>query len=56
MSPEALIGQCDENTDIWAIGVIAYILFYKKFPFDSKKDKKIPKKILKSEIKFTTNN
>eukprot|EP00418_Pyrodinium_bahamense_P068708 CAMPEP_0179099108 /NCGR_PEP_ID=MMETSP0796-20121207/45707_1 /TAXON_ID=73915 /ORGANISM="Pyrodinium bahamense, Strain pbaha01" /LENGTH=806 /DNA_ID=CAMNT_0020796903 /DNA_START=119 /DNA_END=2541 /DNA_ORIENTATION=+ len=33
MSPEALVGECSPAVDIWAIGVIMYLILSRDYPF-----------------------
>ena len=53
IAPEVWSEEYDTSAcDIWSFGIILYSLITKEFPFDSKKEEKIKKKIMKKKIKF----
>ena len=57
LPPEALEGN-DRNSikiDMWALGVILYILNFKKFPFDGKNSTDIKNKILFEPVNYPKN-
>lgn len=41
--------------DIWAMGIILYLMLFGVFPFDAKNDGDIQCKIVKDELKFPNN-
>jgi serine/threonine protein kinase len=57
LPPEALEGN-DRNSikiDMWALGVILYILYFKTFPFDGKTSSDIKKKIIFEPVNYPKN-
>ena len=54
ISPEIVKGNYDEKCDIWACGVILYILLCGKQPFKGKNDKEIYKNII--NMKYDLNS
>lgn len=38
MAPEVINGKPDSKIDIWACGIMMYILLFGKYPFDGKND------------------
>jgi len=49
--------QYSYKSDIWSMGVIIYLLLYKKYPFDSfKKDSELEDKILRAEPDYISDN
>ncbi len=52
MSPEILKGSYDEKCDIWACGVIFYILLCGYPPFNGESDEEIFIEILKGQLEF----
>ena len=46
MAPEILKGEnCKENSDLWSLGVIIYVLLFKKYPYNSNNEITILKEI-----------
>lgn len=41
--------------DIWALGVMQYMMLTGKFPFDGKNDSEIQNKIINEQFKFPSN-
>jgi calcium-dependent protein kinase len=52
MSPEILNKNYDSKCDIWACGVITYVLIAGNYPFDGPSNKIIYSKIKKGEVNF----
>ena len=52
MSPEVLIGSYGFPSDMWSLGVVAYMLLSSVKPFWSNKKKRVVEKILRSRVKF----
>lgn len=51
LAPEVLNQSYSEKCDIWAIGVIAYLLFSQgKYPFEGSNEMKLYKRIQKTQI------
>lgn len=50
MAPEVLDGRYDEKCDIWALGVVLYMLLAGKMPFDAHTEEILIKKIKRAEI------
>lgn len=51
MSPELLVNKPhDRRVDIWAVGVLSYVLGRKKFPFDGQRPEEVIENM--KEIKF----
>lgn len=46
MSPEMLRGTYDHKTDVWSIGVIAWLMLTKKQPFEGRNDKDVIDEVL----------
>ncbi|KAG7367774.1 protein kinase family protein [Nitzschia inconspicua] len=53
MSPQVLEGAYNEKADMWAVGVVAYILLTGKRPFDADTDKELAKKIYQGQYSMT---
>jgi calcium-dependent protein kinase len=51
-SPEILINNYDEASDVWACGVIMYLLLSGEFPFLGDTESETTSKILKGEFSF----
>ena len=51
-SPEILLNNYNEKVDIWACGVIMYVLLSGVFPFYGKSQEEITKKIIKGKFEF----
>ena len=57
-SPELVSGehfQSNIKIDIWSLGVILYLIYYKMFPFDGDTDKQISEKIANDDVYFPKN-
>ena len=57
-SPELVSGehfQSNIKIDIWSLGVILYLIWYKMFPFDGDTDEKISEKIANEDVNFPKN-
>ena len=52
MAPEVIKGQYNEKCDIWACGIILYIMLCGKPPFFSENEEKLKKKICSMEFNF----
>ena len=52
-APEVLKNNYDEKCDIWASGVIMYVLLCGHYPFYGKSEEEITKKILKGNFTFS---
>ena len=52
MSPEVLEGKYDEACDMWAIGVITYILLCGYPPFNAENDAKLFRQIKLCDFEF----
>lgn len=53
MSPEAIQGcYTGSSTDLWSVGVIAYMLLSNEMPFSGKDPKEVKQQIRTKEIKF----
>jgi serine/threonine protein kinase len=52
MSPEVLEGEYTNKADIWAIGVLAYMLLSSQMPFYGRKRSEIVEKIMKCDYDF----
>ena len=52
MAPEVITGQYNEKCDIWALGVILYIILCGKPPFYSKNEDELKEKIINIEYSF----
>jgi serine/threonine protein kinase len=52
MSPEVLKRNYDRATDVWSIGVVAYILLCGYPPFNGSNDEKIHESILAGKLRF----
>jgi len=52
MAPEMLEGQCIPASDMWSLGVIAYVLLSGKNPFDADDDEGIKRRINNAEVRF----
>ena len=45
VSPELLAGKYDNKCDIWAMGVLFYVLLVGKYPFDGRNNQELFNKI-----------
>lgn len=45
-APEMFLGQYNQQIDIWALGIVAYEMLYKKLPFNSEYESQLQKKII----------
>ena len=52
MAPEMIDGQYTEKSDVWAIGVIAYMLLSGRAPFPGSTEKSVFKRIKSGRISF----
>ncbi len=52
MSPQVLEGNYNESADIWAVGVLAYMLLSSQMPFYGRKRRDILEKIMRCEYDF----
>ncbi|KAK9891683.1 hypothetical protein WA026_015651 [Henosepilachna vigintioctopunctata] len=52
MAPEMLSGSYSHQCDVWAIGVIMYLLLFGVYPFFSTHEKELARKILKDEVNY----
>jgi len=52
MSPQVLEGNYNESADIWAVGVLAYMLLSSQMPFFGRKRRDILEKIMRCEYDF----
>ncbi|XP_045465336.1 serine/threonine-protein kinase 33-like isoform X2 [Harmonia axyridis] len=52
MAPEMLSGSYSHQCDVWAIGVIIYLLLYGVYPFFSSNEKELARKIMKDEVTY----
>ena len=52
IAPEVLRGEYNEKCDIWACGVILYILLCGYAPFDGETDEEIHSKVLEGKFEF----
>ncbi|XP_044762944.1 serine/threonine-protein kinase 33-like isoform X2 [Coccinella septempunctata] len=52
MAPEMLSGSYSHQCDVWAIGVIIYLLIYGVYPFFSSNEKELARKIMKDEVTY----
>ena len=55
VAPEVLEGTYDRKCDIWALGVIFYVMLYGKYPFDDNNKSVLFEKIKTTEPKYDTN-
>ena len=55
-SPEVLLGNLDERSDIWAAGVILYIMLTGNAPFNGNNDAEIIKAINKKKASYPEND
>jgi len=50
MAPELVKQlQYDKRVDVWALGVIAYLLISGKYPFEGKTEEEVYKQIIKTK-------
>ena len=57
-SPELVSGEHFQSSikiDIWSLGVILYLMWYKMFPFDGATDEKVSEKIAYEDVCFPKN-
>ena len=57
-SPELVSGEHFQSSikiDIWSLGVILYLMWYKMFPFDGATDEKVSEKIANEDVCFPKN-
>lgn len=52
MAPEQVMGDYDQRVDVWACGIILYVLMVGYPPFNGQKDKDILNKIVKQPLIF----
>ena len=55
MSPELLKGKYDRSCDLWAIGVVTYILLCGFPPYNGGSDEIIQKNIIRGKLAFSGN-
>ena len=58
LSPEILNGETFKNSnkiDMWALGIILYLLYFKKFPYDGKNFSEIKKRIFYEPVFYPKN-
>ena len=58
LPPEVLNGETFKNSnkiDMWALGIILYLLYFKKFPYDGKNFSEIKKKIFYEPVFYPKN-
>lgn len=58
LPPEILNGETFKNSikiDMWALGIILYLLYFKKFPFEGKNFSEIKKKVFYEPIFYPVN-
>jgi len=55
MSPELLKGRYNKSTDIWSIGVVAYILLCGHPPFNGSSDSEIQDATRRGRLHFQSN-
>ena len=56
IAPEVLQGEYDEKCDVWSIGAMTYIMLCGEPPFNAETNNEIFTKIVKDELKFTSDN
>lgn len=54
VAPEVLEGTYDRKCDIWALGILTYVMLYGKYPFDDENKSVLFEKIKKHEPKYDT--
>lgn len=54
MAPEQILGKYDKRVDIWACGIILYVLLVGYPPFNGNKDSDILSKIIEQPLIFDT--
>lgn len=54
LSPELIKRRYDRQADMWAIGVLIYLMLYGRYPFDGSSTDQIVKRILTQPIEYTT--
>lgn len=53
IAPETLRGKCCQKSDIWAVGVMAYLVLCGLPPFNGESEVEIIKKVKEGRIAFT---
>ena len=57
LSPQVVAASYDSKCDIWAVGVVAYLLFSQgQYPFDAENEVRIAKKIRKGKFYLPADN
>ena len=54
VAPEVLDGTYDKKCDMWALGVLTYVMLYGKYPFDDENKRVLFDKIKNQEPKYNT--
>ncbi len=58
LAPELAAGlnyNSSPKLDVWALGIILYLMLFGSFPFDGNKDSEVLNKIVKENLKFPSN-
>lgn len=50
LAPELLRKNYDSQADMWALGVLIYLMLYGKYPFDGKETKEIVREIIHKKV------
>ena len=54
VAPEVLDGTYDKKCDMWALGILTYVMLYGKYPFDDENKSVLFDKIKNQEPKYNT--
>ena len=54
VAPEVLDGTYDKKCDMWALGILTYVMLYGKYPFDDENKRVLFDKIKNQEPKYNT--